>query len=252
MARFKVLVSAPYFFPVVDRYRARFENADCELVIADVEERLSEEELLPIIGEIDGALCGDDCFSERVLRAAESLKVISKWGTGIDSIDKEAAERLGIAVRNTRNVFAAPVADTAMGYILCFARSLPWMDREVKAGTWAKIPGVSLRECTLGVIGVGNIGKAVVRRARAFGMRVLGNDIVEIETDFLHATDLEMVDKERLLRQSDFVSLHCDLNPTSYHLISSSELELMKASARLLNTARGPIIDEKALVRALA
>ena len=101
------------------------------------------------------------------------------------------------------------------------------------------------------MIGVGNVGKAVVRRAIAFGMRVLGNDIVEMSADFLAETDIEMVSKEDLLRQADFVSLNCDLNPTSYHLMSDAEFALMKPSAIVINTARGPIIDELALVKAL-
>ena len=115
-----------------------------------------------------------------MLRAAPQLKVISKWGTGIDSIDQDACKRLGIAVCNTPNAFSEPVADTVMGYILCFARNLLGLDRKMKEGVWQKTTSRALRECVLGVIGVGNVGKAVVRRAVAFGMHVLGNDLVEI------------------------------------------------------------------------
>ena len=96
--------------------------------------------------------------SGAVLLFGKKLKVISKWGTGIDSIDQEAAGRLGIAVRNTPNAFTMPVADSALAYILCFARQTPWMDRDIRNGAWQKRPGVSLEECTLGVIGIGNIG----------------------------------------------------------------------------------------------
>lgn len=247
----KVLVSAPYIQPVIDRFRTIFEAHDIELIIPSVRERLCEEELLQWVGDVDGVICGDDRFTGRVLRAAPRLKVISKWGTGIDSIDVEACKRLGIAVRNTPNAFSEPVADTVMGYILCFARQLLWMDRDMRAGVWSKRPGISLRECTLGVIGVGNVGKAVVRRAIAFRMRVLGNDIVEMPAEFVAETGIEMVAKEDLLRQADFVSLNCDLNPTSFHLMSDREFLLMKSTAYLINTARGPIIDEPALVRAL-
>ena len=119
-------------------------------------------------------ISGDDQFTERVLKRAKNLKVISKWGTGIDSIDVDACRRLGIAVRNTPNAFSEPVADTVIGYMLCFARQLLNMNENMKEGSWYKIPGVSLAECTLGVIGVGNVGKAVVRRAAAFNMQILG------------------------------------------------------------------------------
>jgi len=247
----KVLVSAPYMQPVIDRFRPVFKANNIELVIPPVRERLSEEELLQWIRDVDGVICGDDRFTERALRAAPRLKVISKWGTGIDSIDIAACARLGIAVRNTPNAFSDPVADTVLGYILCFARQLPWMDRDMRAGMWYKRPSISLRECTLGVIGVGNVGKAVVRRAIVFGMRVLGNDLVEMPPEFITETGIEMVSKEDLLRQADFVSLNCDLNPTSFHLISDREFSLMKPTAYVINTARGPIIDEPALVRAL-
>jgi D-3-phosphoglycerate dehydrogenase len=247
----KVLVSAPYMQPVLERFRPVFEANDIEVIVPPVKERLSEDELLQWIGDVDGVICGDDRFTERVLRAAPRLKVISKWGTGIDSIDREAAQRLGIPVRNTPNAFSEAVADSVLGYILCFARQLLWTDRDMRAGKWHKRPSVSLRERTLGVIGVGNVGKAVVRRATAFGTRVLGNDLVEMPPAFLAETGIEMVSKDDLLRQADFVSLNCDLNPTSFHLMSDREFSLIKPTAYVINTARGPIIDEPALVRAL-
>lgn len=245
------MVSAPYMQPEIDRFRPVFEEHNIELIVPPVDERLSEEELLKWVGDIDGVICGDDRFTERVLRAASRLKVISKWGTGIDSIDLEACERLGIAVCNTPDAFSDPVADTVMGYVLCFARHFFQMDKAMKKGLWQKIPGRALRECTLGVIGVGNVGKTVVRRAAAFGMHVLGNDLVEMPSDFLEETGVEMVSKESLLRQADFVSLNCDLNPTSYHLMDGPMFALMKPSAVIINTSRGPVIDESALVHAL-
>ena len=247
----KVLLSAPYMQPVIERFRDLFEKNDIELVIPPVTERLEEDELLEYVRDIDGAICGDDRFTKRVLKAAPKLKVISKWGTGIDSIDQEACRELGIAVRNTPNAFSEPVADTVMAYILSFARRVVRLDREMHRGKWEKLPGISLRECTLGVIGVGNVGKAVVRRAMAFGMQVLGNDIVDLPPEFLAETGIRMLSKEDLLRDSDFASLNCDLNPTSYHLIGERELSLMKPTAYLINTARGPIIEQPALVNAL-
>ncbi len=250
-----VLVSAPYMIPVIDRYRKLLENYGVELVLAPVEERLKEGELLNWAGKFDGALCGDDPYTERVLEAcAPRLKVISKWGTGIDSINQQAAARLGIMVGRTPNAFTLPVADTVFGYLLAFARRQPAMDRAMKQGVWNKIPGRALSECTLGVIGVGNIGKTVLRRARAFGMHLLGNDIIDIamsQPEFIRENEVEMTGLEDLLKRSDFVSLHCDLNPTSYHLINRQTLTWMQPTAYLINTARGPIIDEPALVQAL-
>ena len=247
----KVLVTAPYMQTVMDRFRPVFAENDIQVFAPPVAERFEEVDLLQWVGDVDGVICGDDRFTELVLRSAPKLKVISKWGTGIDSIDGEACRRLGIAVRNTPNAFTEPVADSVIGYILCFARNIPWMDRSMKEGTWRKIPSRALRECVLGVIGVGNVGKAVVRRALALGMHVIGNDIVEMPADFLAATGLEMATKQGLLRGADFVSLNCDLNSTSYHLMGDSEFALMKSTAVLINTARGPIVAERALEKAL-
>jgi D-3-phosphoglycerate dehydrogenase len=251
MARWKVLISAPYMQPVIERFRPRLEAEGCELIVPPVEERLEEEELLALVADIDGALCGDDRFTERVMRSAPRLKVIAKWGTGIDSIDQEAAARLDIAVHNTPNAFSEPVADSVYAYMLCFARRTPWLDRAMKAGEWLKLPGRALRECTLGVIGVGNVGRAVLRRAGGFGLRVLGNDIVEIDPAFAAGVGLEIVDKPTLFREADFVSINCDLNPTSHHLMDDAAFDLMKPSAVLINTARGLIVDQEALIRAL-
>jgi D-3-phosphoglycerate dehydrogenase len=250
--RWRVLVSAPYFLPVVDEFRPRLEAAGVDVVLASVRERLSEDELLPLVADVDGAVCGDDEFTARVLDAAPRLRVISKWGTGIDSIDARAAAERGVRVFNTPGAFTDPVADTALGYVLSFARRLPWMDRDVRGGSWAKAPGVALSECTLGIVGVGNIGRAVARRARAFGMAVLGNDPVAPPEPFLEETGVRMTALGDLLEASDFVSLHCDLNPTSFRLIGDAELAAMRRSAYLVNTARGRIVDEPALCRALA
>ena len=249
----KVLVSAPYMQPVFDQYRSMLESLgdSVEAVLPPVNERLSEGELLAWIGDIDGAICGDDAFTERVMLAAPKLKVISKWGTGIDSIDREAARRLGIAVCNTPDAFTFPVADSVLGYMLCFARQIPWMDRDIRLGRWEKASGFALREATLGIIGVGNVGRAVAHRAAAFGMKLLGNDIAEVPHSILAETGIQLVSKEELLASSDFVSLNCDLNPTSHHIIGVAQLDLMQATSYLINTARGPLVDEKALTRAL-
>ena len=248
---YKVLISAPYLQPHLDRFRPIFAANDIELFVPPVEERFEEEDLLPWMGDIDGVICGDDRFTERVLEASPRLKVISKWGTGIDSIDKAACQRLGIALCNTPNAFSEPVADTVFGYMLAFVRRQPWMDRAMKGGTWQKINGRSLCECTLGIIGVGDVGKAVARRAPAFGLRLLGHDLVDMPAEFVAETGIEMVSREELLHQADFVSINCDLNPTSYHLINDATLALMKPEAVLINTARGPVVEEAALIRAL-
>jgi len=247
-----ILFSAPYMLPFLERFRPILNQYDLDLIVPTVNERLSEEQILDYAGEFDGTICGDDHYSAHVLKACSPrLRVISKWGTGIDSIDSQAANELGIRVLRTPNAFTQPVADTVMGYILAFSRRQPWMDQGVKAGRWEKLPGRSLRECTLGVIGVGEIGRAVLERAQAFGMELLGNDIIEINQEFLNKTSVEMTSLTDLMSRADFVSINCDLNPTSHHLINKESLAGMKSNAVLINTARGQVVDELALITTL-
>ena len=246
-------MTAPYMIPFLDRFKPVFAKYGVDLIVPDVEERMEEEDLLQYAGQFDGAICGDDRYTARALEACSPrLKIISKWGTGVDSIDAESCSRLNIILSRTPNAFTTPVADTVLGYMLAFARRVPWMDAAMKRGEWEKIPGKTLSECTLGIIGIGNIGKAVTRRARVFGMKVFGTDVIDIDHVFISESGIEMTTLEYLLSSSDFVSVNCDLNPTSHHLINSKTLAKMKSSAVLINTARGPIVEETALVAALS
>jgi D-3-phosphoglycerate dehydrogenase len=247
-----VLMTAPYMIPFLDRFRPVLAEYGIDLIVPDVQERMEEEDILKYAGQFDGTICGDDRYTARAIEAClPRLKVISKWGTGVDSIDGEACVKFGVKLGRTPNAFTTPVADTVLGYMLAFARRGPWMDREMKSGKWEKIPGKALSELTLGVIGIGNIGKAVTRRAKAFGMQVFGTDIVDVDHVFVSETGIEMTNLQSLLSKSDFVSVNCDLNPTSFHLINADTLAKMKSTAVLINTARGPIVEEKALVEAL-
>lgn len=249
---YTVLFTAPYMIPFVDRFKPVFDKYGIELIIPDVQERMEEADLLRYAGQFDGTICGDDRYTSRVIQACSPrLKIISKWGTGIDSIDAEACSSHSIKIGRTLNAFTTPVADSVIAYMLAFARRQPWMDRQMKSGRWEKIPGKALSESTLGIVGVGNIGKAVTRRARAFGMKVYGTDIVDIDHVFISETGIEMTSLENLLKNSDFVSINCDLNPTSHHLMNAGTFAWMKPTAVLINTARGPIVEEKSLIEAL-
>jgi D-3-phosphoglycerate dehydrogenase len=238
--------------PFLERFKPVFDKYGIDLIVPRVEERMEEQDLLHYAGQFDGAICGDDRYSARVIAAcAPRLKVVSKWGTGVDSIDADACKNFGVILGRTPNAFTTPVADTVLGYLLAFARRQPWMDKAMKSGEWQKIPGKTLSECTLGVIGVGNIGKAVTRRARAFGMKVYGTDIIEIDHVFISESGIQMTDLYSLFSASDFISVNCDLNPASHHLINADTLARMKPSAVLINTARGPIVHEADLISAL-
>lgn len=249
--KWRVLVSAPYMQTVVERFRPELESRGVTLVIPKVVERLEENDLLSIMKDIDGVICGDDRFTRKVIQASPRLRVLSKWGTGIDSLDAEACKEYGVAICRTPDAFSVPVAESVLGYILCFARGLVAMDRAMHKKQWEKIPGRVLAECTLGIIGVGDAGKAVAQRAVSLGMRVLGNDKKDMPQGFLDETGIRMVDKEALLREADFVSLHTDLNPSSFHLMNRERFAIIRPDAFLINLSRGPVVDEEALVDAL-
>lgn len=238
--------------PIIKTFDDFFSRNSVEYTPLEVSERCTESELLPIIADFDGVICGDDQFTKKVLMAARRLKVISKWGTGVDSIDLAAAKSLGIRVCRTPNAFTNPVADSVMGYIISFARQLQKMNSKMKNGEWEKIPGRALSECSLGILGVGSIGKAVATRANSFGMKLLGHDIAPISKEFVQDHNIEIVGLKELCARSDFLTIHCDLNPTSRLLIGPEELKIMKSTAVLVNLARGGVVDEASLIVALS
>jgi phosphoglycerate dehydrogenase-like enzyme len=245
----KVLVSAPYMQQEWEWVAPWFAEYGLEVVLPEVDERLEEAELLELITDVDGVICGDDRFTPRVIDAAERLQVIVKWGTGIDSIDKVYAESRGIAVKNTLDAFTEPVSDSAVAYMLAFCRKIVESDRILKAGDWTKPGGITLGELTIGIVGLGRIGCRVAEKLRGFGPRLLGTDIREIAQ--AESLGVVMLGLPELLEQSDIVTLHCDLNPTSNRIIGRDALGAMKPSALLVNTARGPLVEEQSLVEAL-
>ncbi len=249
-----IIFSAPYMMTSVERFRKVLEgHYGIEMIVPEVKQKLLEDDILKYAGQFDGTICGDDVYSARVIEACSPrLKVISKWGTGIDAIDKAACKKYNVMIGNTLNAFTIPVSETAVGYMLNFARGLTVMDRTMHAGAWDKPAITTLSETTVGIIGAGNIGQAVARRVRAFGCRILMNDIVPIKPDFLIENHIEQVPLEQLLNESDFVTCHTDLNETSRHLINAKTLAMMKPTAYLINTSRGPVVDEAALAEALS
>lgn len=252
---YTVLVSAPYILPHMNRFGDVLGRFGLRILLPDnLQERLTEEQLLALAGTFDATICGDDAYTERVLRACRPrLKVISKWGTGIDSIDQRFSRSIGVAVCNTPGAFTEPVADSAMAYILAFARNVPGSDAAMKARGWEKLAGRSLCESTIGLVGCGAIGQALCTRLRGFGACVLFVDPVAPPCAFLaantHVNEAESL--RALLAAVHFVVLCCDLNPTSKHIINEESLACMRPDAVLINTARGPLVDEAALISAL-
>ena len=250
--KWKVVCSTRCMIETIERYRDLIEGRGAELIVPPVDQFLSEAELIALLPDVDGVLAGDDEFTERVYAAAPRLKVVSKWGVGIDSIDTEAAARHGVAVRNCRGSMNDAVADITVGYAVALARRILETNAHTARGGWVKLEGVNVTGRTVGIVGVGNVGSEVARRFAGFRPRLLGNDPKGVPNELREQTGIERVELDELLRESDFVTLHCDLNPTSRGLIGDRELGRMKPSAFLINTSRGPVVEGAALERALA
>jgi D-3-phosphoglycerate dehydrogenase len=229
------------------QHRDRIEAAGLTIVVPEFEGQAMTEEGLK--AELPGAvavIAGDDPFSAHVLESAQDLKVLVRWGIGMDSVDHAAAAEAGIIVRNTPGVFGAEVADSAFGYMLLLARGHHLVDAGVRAGSWPKVEGITLAEQRLGVVGLGSIGAAVAARGVGFGMDVVGCDPIAT------CESARSVALDELLSTSRFVVLTAPLTPETHHLIDDAALSLMRRDAFLVNVGRGGLVDERALLRALS
>jgi glyoxylate reductase len=229
-----------------------------EVEINPYDRVLTREELLQAVKGKDGILCllTDKIDAEVFDAAGPQLKVVSNYAVGYDNIDVKEATKRGIVVTNTPGVLTETTADLAWALILATARRIVEADKFTRAGKyegWAPMLflGQDVYGKTLGIIGMGRIGQAVARRAKGFNMKVLYNDIRRIPEETEKELNATFVSLDELLEQSDFVSLHTYLSPETYHLINEERLRKMKKTAYLINTSRGPVVDESALVRAL-
>jgi phosphoglycerate dehydrogenase-like enzyme len=231
-------------------FQGRFDAVGIEVVQPSVVQQPDEHELVRMIAGFEGMIAGDDPITAEVLDHADRLKVISKWGVGTDGIDTKAAQARGVIVTRTPNVFGEEVADVAIGYMVMLARQLHRLHASVREGGWLKHEGISLHGKTLGIVGLGDVGGAVARRGAGFGMKLLGHDIVAPGEKTL-ALGLAPTGLDDLLARSDVVVLCCPLTPQTHHLIRAERLARARPGLLLINVARGPLIDEPALVAAL-
>ncbi len=230
---------------------------DCDVTVNEKDGTLTKQELIGGIG------CGDavlsmlsDAITEDVLNACTNLRVIANYAVGYNNIDIKAATKRGIIVTNTPGVLTEATADLAWALLMDVARRVTEGDRMTRAGKftgWAPklLLGYDVYGATLGIIGFGRIGKAMARRAKGFNMRVLYHQRNRSSQEIEKQCNANYATLEELLKTSDFISLHCPLTPETKYLIGEKQLAMMKPSAVLINTARGPVVNESALVRAL-
>jgi D-3-phosphoglycerate dehydrogenase / 2-oxoglutarate reductase len=247
----RVLITCRQMQNCIEEFRPRLEERQLDLVLPEIVQQPSEEDLIEIIGGFDGMIAGDDPLSARVLEHAKRMRIISKWGVGIDGIDLDAARSLGIPVLNTPGVFGGEVADIALGYVIMLARQLHRIDASVKTGGWFKHEGRSLADKVLGVAGFGSIGQAVGTRGKGFGMRVVAYDVADAARVAAEKAGVEVLDRDDLFRQSDFLVLCSPLTRETRHMVNERTLALMTHGSYLVNVGRGPLVEEIALVQAL-
>ena len=219
----------------------------------DVKSKLKPEELIAIIGNYDALIVRSQTqVSADVIESGKKLKVIGRAGVGIDNIDVNAASRRGITVVNAPTGNTVSAAEHTIALMLALARHIPEANSQLKSGLWqrGKLVGTELRNKTLGIIGLGNVGSEVAKRAQAFEMRILAHDPF-ISTNYAHTHKVSLVSLDQLLCESDFITLHLPLTLSTKNLIGTKEFAKLKPTARIINTARGGLIDEQALVKAI-
>lgn len=246
---FKVASCAATFGVFTREALERLESAGCEVKVNPHGRVLTKAEILDFAYDADAVIVGNDDFTGDVIRALPNLRLIARHGSGVNNIDYAAATERGIVITNTPGVNAEETADLTFGLILDLERHITLMNNELKQDVWKKRAGHSLHDKTIGIIGVGAIGRAVARRAMGFGMDILGNDIRQST----EATKLGLIytSLNDLLRRSDIVTIHTPLTSATKNLIGAKELRMMKPDAILVNTARDGIVRHSALEKTL-
>lgn len=210
----------------------------------------NEEQMCELVPGRDAVIVGTDRVSAKVIAAADRLKVIAKHGVGVDNIDVAAATEVGIIVTNLPGMNDLAVADMAFGLLIALSRGIGLVNNRIKNRDWSKVLSHDVSGKTLGIIGTGRIGQAMIRRALAFDMTVIAYD-VEPNNEAAEALGFVYVPFEELIASADFISLHVPLRPGTEGLIGAAELARMKPTAYLINTSRGGVVDEEALLKAL-
>ncbi len=249
-----LVVLTDHVFPDADAIIEEkvLETADARL---EIHECLNEDELLPIIRHADGLLVERAPITRKVLASMEQCRVVARYGVGYDCIDVQAATDAGIIVCNVPDYCVPEVADHTVALLLDLARSTFQLDSEVRRGIWDVYSGGKtnrrIEGQVLGMIGSGRIGRAVAKRAMAFGLQVLVFDPY-LDAPAISSFGAKKVDLEELLRSADFLTFHLPLTAETHHLLNADRIRMLKPTAYVVNTARGGLIDQNALTKALA
>ena len=247
----KVLITATSFSEVTSEPEERLLAAGYEIAHNPYGRPMTGEELAPLLEGVDGCAAGVDDFSAAAFTLADKLQVVARHGAGIDQVDIAECTRKGIVVANVPGANAEAVADMSLALMLAVARHIPEGDRTTKAGKWVNTYGADLHKATVGLLGMGRIGKGVARRCRGFDARVLAYDPY-FDEEFAAKFGVERAESlEQVMTDSDFVSIHMPSNEQTRGIIDAEKIALMKPTGILVNTARGAVVNEDALADAL-
>jgi D-3-phosphoglycerate dehydrogenase len=246
----KILVTPTSYAKNDPTLRTKLEAEVGEVVYNPTGRPLSSDELLELIPGCDGYIAGLDAIDRAVINGSDKLRVIARYGVGVDNVDLDAARERGIVVTNTPGANSASVAELTVGLILSLGRKIPEAVQAAKKGEWPRMTGISLEGKTIGLLGFGAIAKNVARRLAGFDCDVIAyHPSYDIAT--AESLGVQLRPEEDLIREADFLSLHLPLNPESRGMVNSEFLGKMKPGAFLINTSRGELIDEEALFEAL-
>ena len=246
---YKILVATRSFGSTSSKPWDVLNDAGCEIVKADMSQKMTEERLIELLQGVDGAIIGVVPMTAHVIEQSPTLKVVSMHGVGVDHIDLTAAAQKGVVIAHCQGANDQSVADLTIGLMIAIARDIPSVDQKVREGGWGAHAGSELWNKTLGLIGLGRIGRGVAKRALGFDMKVLAYDPY-VDEDHVEG-DITMVSFEEVLQNSDFVSLHAALSEETRHMIGAAQFQIMKSTAYFINTSRGALVDEVALHTAL-
>lgn len=246
----RILVTPTTFGKENPDIRSYLERQVKEVIYNTLGRPYTSEELRALITDVDGYIAGLDLIDRSVFDKANKLRVISRYGVGCDNVDLEIAKEMGIIVTNTPGANAVSVAELTIGLLLSLARMIPSAVYATKAGEWPRLSGVTLKGKVIGLLGFGSIGKQVAQRLGGFECTILAYDPVP-DNEFAEAHSVKFVSREEVVSESDFLSLHLPLLPETHGMINADVLENMKQGSFLINTARGELVDEEALYKAL-
>lgn len=248
--KYYVLSTSPTFGYYASEPLEYLKSHGCDIELTPQTKKLSEEEIVQKVNNLDAMIVGIEKITEKVIAAAQKVKIISKHGAGVDNIDMKAATSKGIVVTSAPGANSDAVADLTIALFLAVARKIPFADHSIREGAWPRVVGVQLNGKVLGIVGLGQIGKKVAKRASGFNMKVLAYDVIKDE-EFAFKNGITYTSMEEILSLSDYISLHIPFAPSTQHLIGEKELGQMKKESILVNISRGNIVEEGALHRAL-